>query len=117
MNQALLDKIESEQFRKDAADFGVGGVLGRDPVERWGGRSWVAAVLVTPLAPVPIAPVLAQLAWRRPSLHARLAWLVAFGAAALWSPVGRFGRGGRGRRRPVASTAAIAEGERRSAFC
>ena len=24
MNQALLDKIESEQFRKDAADFGVG---------------------------------------------------------------------------------------------
>ena len=24
MNQALLDKIESEQFRKDAAKFGVG---------------------------------------------------------------------------------------------
>ena len=24
MNQALLDKIESEQFRKDALDFGVG---------------------------------------------------------------------------------------------
>ena len=24
MNQALLDKIESEQFRKNAADFGVG---------------------------------------------------------------------------------------------
>src|ERR1041385_4073822 len=24
MNQALLDKIESEQFRKDAATFGVG---------------------------------------------------------------------------------------------
>ena len=24
MNQALLDKIESEQYRKDAADFGVG---------------------------------------------------------------------------------------------
>ena len=24
MNQALLDKIESEQFRKDATDFGVG---------------------------------------------------------------------------------------------
>ncbi len=24
MNQALLDKIESEQFRKDAAQFGVG---------------------------------------------------------------------------------------------
>ena len=24
MNQALLDKIESEQFRKDAADFAVG---------------------------------------------------------------------------------------------
>jgi large subunit ribosomal protein L19 len=24
MNQALLDKIESEQFRKDAADFSVG---------------------------------------------------------------------------------------------
>jgi len=24
MNQALLDKIESEQFRKDAVDFGVG---------------------------------------------------------------------------------------------
>ncbi len=24
MNQALLDKIESEQFRKDAAEFGVG---------------------------------------------------------------------------------------------
>ena len=24
MNQALLDKIESEQFRKDSADFGVG---------------------------------------------------------------------------------------------
>ena len=24
MNQAILDKIESEQFRKDAADFSVG---------------------------------------------------------------------------------------------
>jgi len=24
MNQALLDKIESQQFRKNAADFGVG---------------------------------------------------------------------------------------------
>ena len=24
MNQAILDKIESEQFRKDNADFGVG---------------------------------------------------------------------------------------------
>ena len=24
MNQALLDKIESDQYRKDAADFGVG---------------------------------------------------------------------------------------------
>ena len=24
MNQALLDRIESEQYRKDAADFGVG---------------------------------------------------------------------------------------------
>src|SRR2546423_7399539 len=24
MNQALLDKIESQQFRKDAANFGVG---------------------------------------------------------------------------------------------
>src|SRR5512135_2774308 len=24
MNQALLDKIESEQYRKDAVDFGVG---------------------------------------------------------------------------------------------
>ena len=24
MNQALLDKIEAQQFRKDAADFGVG---------------------------------------------------------------------------------------------
>lgn len=73
------------------ADFVLGGVLGTNPLARLSDSSWAAAIVVTLLAPVPIAPVLALLAWRRPSLHAGLAWLAAFGTAAIWSLVVAFG--------------------------
>ena len=67
------------------ADAVLGGVLKTNPLARLSDSSWAAAIVVTVLAPVPIAPVLALLAWRRPALHAGLAWLVACGAAAFWS--------------------------------
>jgi hypothetical protein len=67
------------------ADMILHGVKGTGTLTRFGDSAWAAAIVVTLLAPVPIAPVLALVTWRRPALQVGLAWVLAFGVAALWA--------------------------------
>lgn len=60
-------------------------VKGTSPLARMRESSWGAAAVVSILWPVPIAPTLALVTWRRPRLQGAVAWLLAFGVAGAWS--------------------------------
>ena len=67
------------------ADFAISTVKGTSPLAALRDSSWAAALFVTILGPIPIAPTLALVTWRRPRLPGAVAWLLAFGVAGAWA--------------------------------
>ncbi len=67
------------------ADFAISTVRGSSPLAALRESSWAAALFVTILGPIPIAPTLALITWKRPHLQGAFAWLLAFGVAGAWS--------------------------------
>lgn len=67
------------------ADLVISTVKGTSALARFADSSWAAAIVVTVLGPLPIAPVLAFVTWRKPGLPGSTAWSLAFASAGVWS--------------------------------
>ncbi|MCL4809004.1 MAG: hypothetical protein KJ062_14645 [Thermoanaerobaculia bacterium] len=67
------------------ADLVISTVKGTSALSRLTDSSWAAALFVTVLGPLPIAPVLAFVTWKKPALPGAVAWTAAFAAAGAWS--------------------------------